>query len=41
MNTQESIGLLYKDEVYAIYGAAIEVTKSWALVFWRQYIRKR
>ena len=28
MNTQESTGLLYKDEVYAISGAAIEVHKE-------------
>ena len=41
MKTQETTDLLFKDEVYAIFGAAIEVHKELGLVFWRPSIRKR
>lgn len=39
MNSNK-IELLFKDEVYAIVGAAMEVSNELGCGFWKQFIRK-
>jgi hypothetical protein len=33
--------LVFREEVYAVVGAAIEVHRDWGRGFWKRFIRRR